>query len=111
MIFMDDSKVLVYRHPNPEMRSFLVGEEISSFRVEHFKQPLSEDSGDALKSLGRIGEKLVKEIMLLPQIKELSIKPHELLIKKEASASWEILEEKVLVMIHRALKRKKMRIV
>lgn len=108
---IDDSKVTIYRHPNPEIRSFLISEEISSFRVEHFKRPLSENSRDALKSLGRTGEKLVREMMTLPQIKEVHIKPHELLIKKEESISWEFLEKKVLVIIDRALKRKKIKIV
>ena len=104
-------EVTIYRHPNPGLRSFFTSEEISSFRVEHFKKPLNRDSEETLKSLGHIGARLVYEIMDIPHIKEIRIKPKEILLKKEESSSWEEIEEKVTAIIYRAFRRKRIKVI
>ncbi len=108
---MQSVEIIVYRHPNPELRSYFISEEISSFRVEHFKRPMTRDSDIALKSLGRLGAKLVKDIMLIPQIQEVHIKPKEILVKKEEASSWGMIDERVMEAINRAIRRKRIRVV
>jgi hypothetical protein len=46
---MRNQNVGIYHHPNPEMKSFLISEEISAPRVEHFKRPLQKGSEEILE--------------------------------------------------------------
>ncbi len=46
---MRNQNVVIYHHPNPEMKSFLISEEISAQRIEHFKRPLQKGSGEILE--------------------------------------------------------------
>jgi hypothetical protein len=46
---MRNQNVVIYHHPNPEMKSFLISEEISAQRVEHFKRPLQKGLGEILE--------------------------------------------------------------
>ena len=108
---MHDPKVVIYHHPNPEMRSYLTDEEISSLRVEHFKRPFNKESEDILKSLGHIGAQVVKEIIFIPEVEEVRIKPKEIMVKKGESSSWTGIEEKVMEIIYRAFRRKKITII
>ena len=108
---MNSPKIVIYCHPNPEMKSFHVNEEISSHRVEHFQQPLNSDSEDTLSSLGNIGARVVKEMMAVPGIKKLSIKPKEVLIKKEEAFLWEDIEQKIIEIIQRAIRIKGIKVV
>lgn len=108
---MSKEGVVIYHHPNPEMRSFLTSEEISAFRVEHFKRPLTGNSEKALRSLGIIGAQIVKEIMAIQDVMEVWIKPKEIRIRKEESSSWKGVEEKVYQILDRAMRRKGMRLV
>lgn len=111
VLTMDAHEVVVYHHPNPELRSFFTKLEISTPRVEHFKKPLNADSKDRLKTLGSIGAWTAKAILDTPGVKELRIKPKEILIKREASFFWEEVEETVIKIIRHALRRKEIRII
>jgi hypothetical protein len=108
---MPDWKVKIYRHPNQEIRSFLTDLEISALRVEKFRRPLEKDRENALKSLGTIGAQVVKEILAIQEVRDIQIKPKEVRITKEASCSWEEIEERILEILRRALKRKQIRLV
>jgi len=104
-------EVTIYHHPNPEIRSFLTTEEISAPRVDIFKSPLTEDADQILNRLGRIGAHIVKEIMTIPGVDEIHIKPKEVRLKKALTFAWDDIEEQVLVIMRRALRRKRIRII
>ena len=108
---MRDNKVVIYHHPNREIKSFLTSEEIVPPRVEYFKRPLDKDSEENLKYLGVIGVQIVKEIMAIPGVMEIRIKPKEIRMKKEPFFSWEDIEGKVLEILNRAIRRKQIRVV
>ncbi len=109
---MRNSEIVIYKHPNPEMESFLTTVEISALRVERYKKPLDKDSKDVLKKqLGFIGAQIVNEISLIPGVKEITIKPKEILLKKEISCSWEEIESPVIDILKRALRRKQFKVV
>jgi hypothetical protein len=109
---MRNPEIVIYNHPNPEMKSFLTTVEISAPRVEHFRKPLSKDPKDSLKKqLGVIGAQIVNEIMLIPGVREMTIKPKEILIKKEISCSWEEIESPVTDILKRALRRKQFKVI
>ena len=80
---MRGQKVVIYHHPNPEIKSFLTTEEIAPPRVETFKKPLEKNWENALDPLGVIGAQIVKEIMAIPGVMEIRIKPKEIRMKKE----------------------------
>jgi len=105
------NKVVIYHHPNREIKSFLIPEEIIPPRVEYFKRHLDKDSEETLKSLGVIGSQIVKEIMDIPGVMEIRIKPKEIRMKKEPSSFWEDIEGKVIEILNRAMRRKQIRIV
>ncbi len=109
---MQNPEIVIYKHPNPEMRSFLTTVEISAPRVERFRKPLNKDLKDDLKKqLGVIGAQIVNEIMLIPGINKMTIKPKEIIIKKEISYSWEEIESPVTDILKRALRRKQFKVV
>lgn len=109
---MGDPEIVIYNHPNPEMKSFLTTVEISAPRLERFKKPFDRDSIDVLKKqLGFIGAQIVKEIMSIPGVKEMSIKPKEVFIRKEISCDWEEIESPVIDILKRGLRRKKFKVV
>ena len=80
---MSEPKINIYVHPNPEIKSFTTMEPISPPRVEYFKKPLNPQSEESLKQLGIIGALIVKEVMAIPGVKEIRIKPKEIRMKKE----------------------------
>ena len=108
---MREKKVMIYRHPNPDNISFLTDEDISAFRVELFKNPADNLRKDTSKTLGNIGAQVVRETMSISGIKEIHIKPHELFVKKETDASWDSIEEKIVEILSRALRKKMIRVV
>jgi hypothetical protein len=108
---MRDNKIVIYHHPNREIKSFLTPEQIFPPRVEYFKRPLDKDSEETLKSLGVIGAQVVKEIMAIEGVIEIRVKPNEIRMKKEGPFSWEDIEGKVLEILIRALRRKQIRVV
>jgi hypothetical protein len=103
--------IMIYRHPNPEIRSYLTSAEISRYRVEIF----TVRDGDALevqlKTLGAIGAYVVREILTIPGVREVEIKPRELRVKKETSVSWDLIEPKILHALNTAFRRKEIRLV
>ena len=108
---MDEQDIVIYNHPNPEMKSFLLSEEISPPRVEHLKNPLSQEAKASLKSLGVLGAQIAEDILRIQGVAALQIKPKELRVKKEVSASWDDIQGKVLEILRSALRRKQMKIV
>ena len=108
---LDDTKVEIYNHPNPEIKSFLTTVEFLSPRVEVFKKPLDKNWESSLSQLPLIGAQIIKDIMAIPEVKEIIIKPKEIRMKKEISSTWDTLEKKVIAILQSALRRKKIKIV
>jgi hypothetical protein len=108
---MADQDIVIYRHPNPEMKSFLLSEEVSSPRVEHLKNPLTKEAKASLKTLGVLGAQVAGQIMAISGVAALEIKPKEIRVKKEVTASWDDIQEKVIEILRRALMRKQMKLV
>ena len=104
-------KIVIYKHPNPEFRSFLTTVEISPPRVEHFIKPIDNNSEGLLNRLGIIGSQIVIEIIAIPGVMELRINPKEILLKKELSSSWSEIEKPVIEILNRALRKKQIRII
>jgi hypothetical protein len=104
-------KISIYVHPNPEIKSFTTMESISPPRVEYFKNPLNKEKEASLKQLGIIGAQIVKEVMAIPGVDEIRIKPKEIQMKKELNASWDDIEDMVCKILNRALQRKRIKIV
>lgn len=109
---MHNPEIVIYKHPNPEMKSFLTTLEISAPRVERFSQPLEKDQiGNLKKQLGVIGAQIVNEIMLIPGVGKMTIKPKEIIIKKEISCSWEEIESPVKEILKRAMRKKQFKMI
>ena len=108
---MNHQPIDIYHHPNPEMKSFLTREDISAMRVELFKAPLDKNKEGAIGALGPIGSRIVREIFTIPGIREIRIKPKEILVKKEEAALWADIESKVVEILERSLRRKRIKIV
>lgn len=108
---IDDTKVEIYNHPNPQIKSFLTTVELSAPRVEIFKKPLDKNWKDSLKQLPLIGAQIVRDIMGIPGVSEIIIKPKEIRLKKETSSSWEGIEKKVIEILTSALRRKQIKMV
>jgi len=103
--------IMIYRHPNPEIRSYLTSAEISRYRVEIFTVRDGDAFEAQLKTLGAIGAYVVREILTSPGVREVEIKPRELRVKKEASVPWDLIEPKILHALNTAFRRKTMRVV
>jgi len=108
---MSEPKISIYVHPNPEIKSFTTMEPISPPRVEYFKKPLNTKSEESLKQLGVIGSQIVREVMTIPGVKEIRIKPKEIRMKKELNASWDDIDDMVCKILNRALQRKGIKMV
>jgi hypothetical protein len=103
--------IMIYRHPNPEIRSYLTSAEISKYRVERFSVPCEDGLEAQLKTLGTIGAYVVREILAIPGVREVEIKPRELRVKKETSVTWDRIEEKIVHALNTAFRRKAIRAV
>ena len=108
---MEIRDIVVYQHPNPEMKSFLMPVEICPPLVEHFSKPFTERSEKTFKELGTVGAQIVKEIMAVPGVKSLEIRPKEVRVKKEPHVSWEQIEKKVFRILKSFMRRKSFRLV
>ncbi len=108
---MEDQEVEIYIHPNPEIRSFLTPRDISPPRSETFRLPFTEDVTAALKALGTVASQIVRDILSIPGVREVRIKPKEVRVQKESYALWEDIEGKVIGTLRRALVKKQLRLV
>lgn len=108
---MVDHMIEIYRHPNPQMMSFLTREELFPPCVAVFKNPLNGETRRQLKTLGEIPSRIVTDILSVPGIEEIYIKPKEVRVKKQADVSWENIQGRILEVVRRSLRRKEIRVV
>ena len=107
---MEDEDVQVYLHPNAEIRSYLTPHDITKPRVEVFAPPLDVDPSGLAAKLGTIGARAVHELMGVPGVARIRIKPKEVRIQKTARASWETMEEEVLRILRRAVRKSRIHV-
>lgn len=98
--------VRVYIHPNPEIRSFLTSSDIYPPRVDHYKKPFDSEKEVNLENLGFKDVQLIRDLMSVPGISEIRIKPQEIRVTKDALHSWDKIEGPLINTIERALRRK-----
>ena len=103
--------ITIYRHPNPEIRSYLTSAEISRYRVEIFKADDREAFEPQLRGLGTIGTQVVREVMAIAGVHDVQIKPRELRVRKDPSVPWDPIEEKIIHALNTAFRRKMIRVV
>ncbi len=104
-------EIRIYHHPNPEIRSYLVPIPITRLRVERFPGPPEDLPQDLPDRLGVLGAQVVRELLSLPQVAELTIKPKEIRLKKRSRASWESFEAQILTILQRGLQKRQWRLV
>jgi Scaffold protein Nfu/NifU N terminal len=97
--------IVVYEHPNPHMRSFFISVSIWPPRVEVFHKSSLDTSRDDVKSLGNIGARMAKELLEIPGLRELMMRPGEILVKKDRAVAWQNIEPEVLKILQRALRK------
>lgn len=89
---MTEEHIKIYHHPNPEIKSFLTSGGLFPPRVEFYINPLNENENERLSQLGAIASQIIKDIMALPGVMEIRVKPKEIRMKKEENASWSDIE-------------------
>ena len=104
-------KVRVYRHPNPEIRSFLTGADIYPPRVGNYSAPFDCTDRKLQEGLGFIEVQMIRDIMAVPGITKIAAKPKEIRVSKNTSCSWDEIEKAVINAIERAIMRKKIKII
>ena len=97
------TNVCVEMHPNFQMRTYHPNFEISKARIENFWRPVRPESKDYLKKLGRKGAVLVRRVLALHGVAEVTIQPYELTVRKGLNFSWDDIEPKVLEMIEMSM--------
>ncbi len=107
---MEDEDIRIYLHPNAENRSYLTSHAITKPRVEVFAPPLDVDPGDLAARLGTIGARTVQELLAVPGVARVRIKPKEVRIQKTTQASWDDLEGDILRILKRAVRKSRIHI-
>jgi hypothetical protein len=111
LLLTSDNDIAVYEHPNPHIKSFFIPGPIWPPRVEIFCAPLPQSSREKMKGMGKIGERVIKELLDIPGVIELRTRPREMLLKKDQASSWENIVPQVLKILRRAMRKQKIHLV
>ena len=98
-----NTNVRVEIHPNCEVRSYHPNFEISKAHIENFWRPVRPEGKEYLKRLGRKGALLVRRLLKIPGISEVTIKPYEITVHKGLNFSWDDIEFHVLETIEKSM--------
>ncbi|MFO7785785.1 MAG: NifU N-terminal domain-containing protein [Thermodesulfobacteriota bacterium] len=107
---MEAKDVRVYLHPNAEIRSYLTSNPIMKPQVEAFENPLRELPDHLAAKLGTIGAQAARELLSLSGVAKIRIKPNEVIIRKVPHVSWDDMEEEVLRIMDRAVRKSRMHV-
>lgn len=107
---MEATDVRVYFHPNLEIRSYLTSDPIMKPQVEAFEKPLREPPGRLKAKLGIIGGQAVGELLSVSGVTKIRIKPKEVIIHKDPHVSWDDLEDEILCIMNRAVRKSRMHV-
>lgn len=65
----------------------------------------------ALTVLGTVASQIVRDIISIPGVREIRIKPNEVRVKKESYAQWEDIQERIVDTLRHALRKRQLRLV
>lgn len=87
-------RLTIATYPNDRMRGFATTFEISSSRFENFQRPLRLSSMEYLRKVGVDGGgELVRKLMQIPGVTEVSIRPYEATVEIAKAFSWTELDD------------------
>jgi hypothetical protein len=69
-----------------------------------------EDFDDLAVKLGTAGAQMVRDVMSIPGIAQIRVKPKEVRIRKVPHASWDVMEPEIIRIMDRTVRKSKMRI-
>ena len=98
-----NTHVRVETHPNSDVRTYHPDFEVSKAHIENFWRPVRPESKEYLKKLGRKGAVLVRRLLALHGVAEVTIQPYQLMVKKGLNFSWDNIEPKVLETIEMSM--------
>lgn len=96
---INNMQVKISRCPNENILNIDLTLEISKSVNETFYRPLGKSSERYLQKIGPIGSQIVRNIMPIPGITEISIKPYELLIGKSNLFCWEKIISRIIYVL------------
>lgn len=94
-------KLIVKSFPNKQIREYSMDVEICESRREEFYRPLRDSSENPLNRLGKVGKTMVKNIMSIPGVTEVTIDPYSLRIEIAEAFSWSDVEPLIVEAIAR----------
>jgi hypothetical protein len=107
---MKRDEIDIYHHPNKEIRSFITPVEIFPPRVQRIRKALQGDWKRTLDpSSGVLERQILRELLDLAGLEQITVKPKEIRLTKERSASWDEIEAAVLKILQRALIKKRIK--
>ena len=98
-----NTNIRVETHPNFEVRSYHPNFEISKSPIENFWRPVRPDSKEYLKKLGRKGAALVRRLLKIPGVAEVTIQPYEVSVHKGLNFPWDDIQPAVLETIEMSM--------
>lgn len=107
---MEANDVRVYFHPNTEIRSYLTPNPIMKPQVEVLENPLREPPGLLAAKLGTIGAQAARELLSVSGVAKIRLKPKEVIIQKVSHVSWDDIEEEILRIMDRAVRKSRMHV-
>jgi hypothetical protein len=107
---MRENDVRIYLHPNREIRSFLTSSPIMRPQVEVLENPVREMAENLNAKMGTIGAQTARDLLSIPGVAKIRIKPKEVIIQKAPAASWEEMEKQILRIMERAVRKSRIRV-
>lgn len=94
-------KLIIKSFPNKHIREYSLDVEICDARRETFYRPLRASSEDPLNRVGKVGKPMVKNIMSVPGVTEVSIEPYQLRVEIAEAFKWSDIEPLIIEAIAR----------
>ena len=88
--------------PNLRIKVYHVSVEISQTPIETFLRPLRESSNEYLDKVGEVGTQIVKEILAILGVIEVSIEPYQIQVEKGKAFGWEDIEPGIIGALKKA---------
>lgn len=107
---MEAKDVRVYYHPNAEIRSYLTSNPIMKPQVEVLETPFRELPDQLAEKLGTIGAQTARELLTVSGVAKIRIKPNEVIVQKLPHVSWDDMDEKILRIMERAVRKSRMHV-
>jgi hypothetical protein len=79
--------------------------------VGNYRAPFDSSEESLPVGLGFIESQMIRDIMAIPGIVKITVKPKEVKISKDITCRWDTIENAVINAIERAIMRKKIKII